>query len=127
MFALIANIFFVSWIIGGSQVKYFANKLLSQFCRSFDLLTGTCWVRVAHTAHLPKSAVLDFFHARKVSPMCYAQIGSISSLFGINAVQKSAGKLFLLYRHFFVLNLFIEKSIFLYYKLYDYVKVQHFT
>ena len=45
-----------SWIIGGSQVKHSAFKLLSQFCRSFDLFTGTCWVRNAHTAHLPKSA-----------------------------------------------------------------------
>ena len=45
-----------SWIIGGSQVKHSAFKLLSQFCRSFDLFTGTCWVRKAHTAHLPKSA-----------------------------------------------------------------------
>ena len=47
---------FASWIIGGSQVKHSAFKLLSQFCRSFDLFTGTCWVRKAHTAHLPKSA-----------------------------------------------------------------------
>ena len=45
-----------SWIIGGSQVKHCAFKLLSQFCRSFDLFTGTCRVRKAHTAHLPKSA-----------------------------------------------------------------------
>ena len=45
-----------SWIIGGSKVNHSAFKLLSQFCRSFDLFTGTCWVRKAHTAHLPKSA-----------------------------------------------------------------------
>ena len=63
----------LSWIIGGSQVKYFANKLLSQFCRSFDLFTGTCWVPLkqvqGHTAHLPKSAVLDLLQARKVSQL----------------------------------------------------------
>ena len=31
-----------SWIIGGSQVKHSAFKLLSQFCRSFDLFTRMC-------------------------------------------------------------------------------------
>ena len=37
-----------------------------------------------------EAAVLDFFHAPKVSPFELRSAGSILSLSGINAVQKSA-------------------------------------
>ncbi len=42
------------------HILHFISENLSIFFHFVELFTGTCWVRYAHTAHLPKSAVLDY-------------------------------------------------------------------
>ena len=74
------------------------NKGISDYVNKFITLANArelASVRETHDTNLlPYSPVLDFFHAPKVSPNELRSVGSISSLSGTSAVQKSAIHLF---------------------------------